>query len=94
MATTTQSGIQFTNIYKDGGIKHGDTLIQNTWKASSAYPSDDNFPLVNAVDIDWNGAKLGSTTINTTGDLLSYISSKVGSGSGSGNLASISVTFS
>lgn len=30
--------------------------------------------LVNAVEIDWNGAQLGTTTINTTGELLSYIS--------------------
>ena len=27
---------------------------------------------VNAVDIDWNGAQLGTTTINTTGELLSH----------------------
>ena len=74
MASTIQDGIQFNNIYKDGGIKHGDTLIQNTWKASSAYPSDDNFPLVNAVDIDWNEAKLGEVMISTTGQLLSYMS--------------------
>ena len=26
----------------------------------------------NAIDIDWNGAQLGTTTINTTGKLLSY----------------------
>ena len=28
-------------------------------------------PFVNAVEIDWNGAQLGTTTINTTGELLS-----------------------
>ena len=27
---------------------------------------------VNAVEIDWNGAQLGTTTINTTGELLSH----------------------
>lgn len=31
-------------------------------------------PAVNAVDIDWNNAQLGDTIINTTGQLLSYIS--------------------
>jgi hypothetical protein len=40
-------------------------------------------PLINAVEIDWNGAEITSTvfpamnttsnTINTTGDLLSWI---------------------
>ena len=49
---------------------------------------------VNAVDIDWNGAKLGSSTINTTGELLSYISNKVGSGSSSNPPDSIHITFS
>ena len=29
-------------------------------------------PFVNAVEIDWNGAQLGTTTINTTGELLSH----------------------
>lgn len=29
-------------------------------------------PGVNAVDIDWNGANLGSYIINTTGELLSH----------------------
>lgn len=29
-------------------------------------------PFVNAVEIDWNGAQLGATTINTTGELLSH----------------------
>ena len=31
-------------------------------------------PFVNAVEIDWNGANLGSYIINTTGQLLSYMS--------------------
>ena len=29
-------------------------------------------PLINAIEIDWNGAQLGTTTINTTGELLSH----------------------
>ena len=28
--------------------------------------------VINAVEIDWNGAQLGTTTINTTGELLSH----------------------
>lgn len=58
MATTIQNGITFNNIYKDGGILHGDTIKQDTWNPNAAYPSDENFPLVNAVDIDWNGVVL------------------------------------
>ena len=27
---------------------------------------------MNCIDIDWNGAQLGTTTINTTGELLSH----------------------
>ncbi len=30
--------------------------------------------IINAVDIDWNGAQLNDNTINTTGELLSTIS--------------------
>ena len=30
--------------------------------------------IVNAIEIDWNGANLGSYIINTTGQLLSYMS--------------------
>ena len=31
-------------------------------------------PFVNAVEIDWNGAHLGTYIIKTTGELLSYMS--------------------
>lgn len=80
MAQTTQGGIQFRNIYKDGGTNHGDTIKQDTWNANAAYPSEDNFPLANAVDIDWNEAQLpnsgdtaGNKEIKTSGDLLNLI---------------------
>ena len=29
-------------------------------------------PLINAIEIDWNGAQLGDKEINTTGELLSH----------------------
>ena len=28
--------------------------------------------IINAIDIDWNGAQLGDKEINTTGELLSH----------------------
>ena len=31
-------------------------------------------PLVNAIEIDWNEAQLGTYIVKTTGELLSYIS--------------------
>ena len=78
MAQTIQNNIKFNNIYKDGGVKCGDTLIQSTWNPNAEYPSDYNFPLINAVDIDWNGAEADeNTTINTTGELLAWIKSNM-----------------
>lgn len=77
MATTIQNGITFNNIYKDGGTKVVDTIKQDTWNPNAAYPSSANFPLVNAVDIAWNGAQLNidnqDITINTTGELLNVV---------------------
>ena len=29
-------------------------------------------PVINAIEIDWNGAQLGDKEINTTGELLSH----------------------
>lgn len=71
---TTQSSILFKNIYKEGGVNINDTLRQSSFNPNESIPSLSNFPLINAVDIDWNGAEVDSnTTINTTGDLLSWI---------------------
>lgn len=36
----------------------------------------DALGVINALEIDWNGATLDSTVINTTGDLLNYIKAK------------------
>ena len=81
MAVITQGDITFNNVYKTGGTKHGNTIIQSTYNSSAATPSDTNFPLVNVVDIDWNGAVLKGAnlenntnlTLNTSGDLLKLI---------------------
>ena len=81
MAIINQGNITFNDVYKDGGTKHEDTIIQSTYNSSAATPSSANFPLVNAVDIDWNGAVLkgadlennANLTLNTSGDLLKLI---------------------
>ena len=86
-------GVQFNSIQRNGLNSTKKYVLVNTpWSTL-----DTNTPLkpaVNAVDIDWNGAKLGSSTINTTGELLSYISNKVGSESSSNPPDSIHITFS
>ena len=72
----TQNGIIFNNTSKIGtgtAIK----LLKNGAAADmSADIADENggkLPSkVNAVEIDWNRAQLGTTTINTTGELLSH----------------------
>jgi len=85
MAETIQGGIRFGTIYKDGGVRLSDTIIQSSWNPRSEYPSDDNYPLVNAVDIDWNGAEIDENKIiNTTGELLSWIKESLAAAAQSG----------
>ena len=74
-------GIQFNKIQKTGYNSTTKYVLKNTpW-----YTLDTNTPLkpaVNAVDIDWNAAVIPygnletgeSTTVNSTGELLSLIS--------------------
>ena len=81
MATINQSGINFNNINKDavysatGKYSHYANTDNGNFDVDylSENP-DDIAKSFNAIEIDWNGAKLGTTTINTTGQLLSYIS--------------------
>ena len=86
MAQTIQNNIRFGNIYKDSGVRIGDTLIQTSWDPNSEYPSENNYPLINAVDIDWNGAEVDEDkVINTTGDLLAWIKESLEAASQSGS---------
>ena len=51
---------------------------------------DDNKPLINAIDIDWNGAEVDDNLeLNTTADLLAWIKSKNSSQEESGDSPSI-----
>ena len=38
MAIIEQKGITFNNVYKDGGIQHGDTIIQDSYDSTVATP--------------------------------------------------------
>lgn len=77
MATYTDSGIQFTNV-KQAGLPIGNCPIYIP--GFLGIDSDDG-GIMNASNIDWNGAVLpdanistaGSVTINTTGQLLNLI---------------------
>lgn len=81
MASFTQDGIQFTSVLKGKGLpgKYGNAVDQR-WTAGDISTSLNTQKNINAVQIDWNGAEITSTafpsmdrTINTTGDLLSWI---------------------
>lgn len=78
-----QDGITFNNVYKDGGINLGDTIKQGSYNPNKLTPSGDNFPLVNAVDIDWNDPTVPTifsnwdTSIRTTGNLINWLKSEL-----------------
>ena len=68
--------IKFTNI--PGGNKgtKGSTFWNQSSNAQVWKDNGDSTqwkPSVNAVDIDWNGAQVNGSTINTTGELLAKI---------------------
>lgn len=81
MATISQDNITFSN-YNDSDI----ISVSSPLKYGSYEGLDeDNYGIVNAVDIAWNGAEVDEeTTINSTGELLNYIKGAYSSGGGSG----------
>ena len=74
MAQNTQNGIIF-NSYKDRG---GQTIGGGPIRINGQQGPDEDGGIINAVDIDWNGAVLPnsntsfgtSITINTTGEII------------------------
>ena len=70
MAEVSQNEITFSN-FTFGIDKPG--KFGNTNETDYEFTGEFE-PFVNAVEIDWNGANLGSYIINTTGQLLSYMS--------------------
>lgn len=75
--SVTQNGITFNNYNNSEYLPLSRTVRLGTNEGLD----EDNFGIVNAVDIAWNGAVLpkgdiangSSKTINTTGDLLKLI---------------------
>lgn len=88
MTYTDSNNITFSNVTDPGLVFGGSPIAYN-----GAYPtsgdtvtfSNDNHLMVNAIDIDWNGAEIGNNvTINTTGDLIAWIKGiETSGGSGS-----------
>lgn len=80
MASFKQDGIQFTSVLPGQRLPNKYGNDANGIFADAA--TDGVEPFINAVEIDWNGAQwptsesdapVTPTTINTTGDLLSWI---------------------
>lgn len=78
--TLTDNQIQFSNITVPGK-NMGSVIGKSNYKNDSGQSIDDEYKgaiqkpssLINAIDIDWNGAKVNGDTINTTGELLAKI---------------------
>ena len=62
----------------ENGIKYNNATIGSGMpKITNRFNDYDDLeagiePVINAVEIDWNGAQLGDKEINTTGELLSH----------------------
>lgn len=69
----TQNGILFNNLDNaPKPVKKVNGKIFNT-KNDYEYASEDGIQYtLDAITLDWNGTKLGASTINTTGELLSH----------------------
>ena len=68
----TNSGILFNNLNSSPAPKKEipGKLVSN--QNDFEFANEDGiFPVVNAVEIDWNGASICNQTVNTTGQLLS-----------------------
>ena len=77
MGNFQQSGVNFTieNNFQTGEKKHPvKGKLVSAWNDYAGYEQDDASKLINAVEIDWNGADLanatakwpsGTATINT-----------------------------
>lgn len=74
------NNIEFTNVQEPGiEVESAPIGMLNNYSYSNNNQNitKGNKYIVNAIDIDWNGAKIDeNTTINTTGELISWISSK------------------
>lgn len=63
--TDNTSNIIYNNV-------SGGTKVSKLTNGSTDFELEDIVPVVNAVEIDWNGAVVGENkTLNTTGEVLS-----------------------
>ncbi len=82
MAEITINGVKYTNVpNKKAGTKFAASLTQSNIGASQAIQDYVNsayfYPLVNAIDINWNGVEVDNNSyINSTSDLITYIARK------------------
>lgn len=78
------NNIQFNNVKSDGGLFGVTPLLVNDGSGQAIHGVDPEFGgIINAVDIDWNGATLSyvnqpgvldaSNQVNTTGQLLALM---------------------
>lgn len=70
LINVSQDNVAFENINTGTLGLMGTISIKNSITNGGTEQS----PIVNAIDIDWNNAKLGQIIIATTGQLLSYLS--------------------
>ena len=68
MGNFNQNGVDF-NISQYTPVKLNNRASTSTYTALVAGKGKE---IINAVEIDWNNAYLGSYIINTTGQLLSH----------------------
>ena len=73
MTTITQDNITFN------GVKEVTVPVGGVVAVRDAQGVDpENGGVINAIDIDWNGAQIANTTVNTTGKLLAIINDLYG----------------
>lgn len=74
MAKEIEKGGITYKSYKNAGV------LTDQWPFilnNQEGPDSADGGIINAVDIDWNGAQVGNSEINTTSDLLTLVNSKV-----------------
>ena len=95
MRYTDKHGIRYNNIEK-AGVSHasGPIGLNGRYDITGDLITniDENLSLVNAIDINWNGAKVEpDVELNTTGDLLTWIKTKISDNSNEGYPVSIPI---
>jgi len=69
-------GINYNNIKNSDAYSGGATIYANADNLRrSKYMNDSEsyYPSLNVIDIDWCGAEINNTSLNTTSDLLALI---------------------